>query len=47
MKERVILLMELYTLHELATMLDEKMTILDNIRYEHGESYIPQLGDGD
>ena len=48
MKERVITLMETYTLHELAVMLDEQLTILDNIADQFGAEFLaPYVGDSE
>lgn len=43
MKERVIQLMSNYTLEELAVMLDENLTMLDNIADQFGAEFLGQF----
>tara|TARA_R110001592_G_scaffold72383_4_gene220973 strand:+ start:6873 stop:7013 length:141 start_codon:yes stop_codon:yes gene_type:complete len=43
MKERIIELMNIYTLEELATMLDENLTMLDNIADQFGAEFLAQF----
>ena len=46
MKERVIRLMNNYTLEELAIMLDENLTMLDNIADQFGAGFLaPFVGE--
>jgi len=42
MKDRIILLMEIYTVHELASMVDEYMKMVDSIQEEMGRDFIQQ-----
>ena len=43
MKERVIQLMNNYTLEELAIMLDENLTMLDNIADQFGAEFLGEF----
>ncbi len=43
MKERIIELMNIHTLEELATMLDENLTMLDNIADQFGAEFLAQF----
>tara|TARA_B100000963_G_C22616195_1_gene667483 strand:+ start:1266 stop:1400 length:135 start_codon:yes stop_codon:yes gene_type:complete len=42
MKDRIILLMEIYTVHELASMVDEYMKMVDSIQEEMGRDFVQQ-----
>ncbi len=42
MKDRIISLMEIYTVHELASMVDEYMKMVDSIQEEMGRDFIQQ-----
>ena len=45
MKCRIVQLMEIYTSLELATMLDEKLSLIENLKEQFGEGFISLEGD--